>query len=162
MRTRQQARNACAVPTQSKVLRYCQMPPLPSHGQKRALQAANRPSILRCRAVAAFIMIFFSSLICHTGLIRLYGDTCGLNWHSIHRLLTVRSPWCSGLNWACWATGEIVERGWYHSIGLGIYALVETLNSVVLAHRPQDQETKIKAGQAAQRYECAKSMPRLL
>ena len=149
MRTRQQARNARAVPTR-KVLRYCHSPPLPSHHQERASEAGNLQKKLRRRAVSTYAVVFSACLFLHSGLIRLYGDTCGLSLHNIHRLLTVGSPWCHGLNWACWATGQVVERGWYHAVGLGVCTVLEALSS----------ESHAQETEACARDKSARSMMR--
>lgn len=54
------------------------------------------------------------------GLIRLYGETCGLSLFDpkswISSIILVGSPWCRGLNWLGYVTTSVIENVWYHMI----------------------------------------------
>ena len=67
-----------------------------------------------------YTAILFACVFGGGGVIRLYGDTCGLSllspstWAS--SLVLIGSPWCRGLNWVGYVSTTIVENIWYHII----------------------------------------------
>jgi hypothetical protein len=75
-----------------------------------------------------YSLILFLSIIGGGSIIRLYGDTCGLNvfdpttW--LRAAVVIGSPWCKGLNWLGYTATCIVEHLWLHLIGLSVTTLV--------------------------------------
>jgi hypothetical protein len=78
-----------------------------------------------------YTAIIFACVFGGGGIIRLYGDTCGLSlmdpgsW--ARSMLLIGSPWCRGLNWLGYVTTSVVENIWYHMIANGITWICTTL-----------------------------------
>ena len=76
----------------------------------------------------AYSLVLFLSVIGGGSIIRLYGDTCGLNifdpstW--LRATVIIGSPWCKGLNWLGYTATCIVEHLWLHLIGLSMTTFV--------------------------------------
>ena len=117
-----------AVPAQAtRVLRLRMRPPAPA---LRPRQAARHRQWLRWNVVSVYTCMLLSTVVGHSMLIRVYGETCGISLRNLMRLVTVGSPWCSGLHWMCQVTGELAGRVWYHIIGVCMYAALAALRSV--------------------------------
>ena len=70
----------------------------------------------------SYILVLFGAVFGGGSLIRLYGNTCGLNimnpssW--LTAFVTIGSPWCKVLNWVGYMTTSIVEHLWFHLFGV--------------------------------------------
>jgi hypothetical protein len=84
-----------------------------------------------------YSLILLLSVFGGGGIIRIYGDTCGISlfdpgdWGRVFILMG--SPWCRGLNWLGYATTSIVENIWYHTISnIAGYVLLNIPNSNII------------------------------
>ena len=79
------------------------------------------------------ITVLILSVFIGSSLIRLYGNTCGINildpatWL---RIVTVAgSPWCKALNWTSYATTHIIDHMWLHIIGVSATGAIAKLTT---------------------------------
>ena len=69
-----------------------------------------------------YILVLLGAVFGGGSMIRLYGNTCGLNllepssW--LRAFVTIGSPWCRVLNWVGYMATSIVEHLWFHLFGI--------------------------------------------
>ena len=84
------------------------------------------------------------------GIIRLYGDTCGLSlmdpssWG--RSMVLIGSPWCRGLNWLGYVSTSVVENIWYHMLANVVTWVCTTLpfRDAKIPNRLPDTKTGTK------------------
>ena len=75
-----------------------------------------------------YILVLLGAVFGGGSMIRLYGNTCGLNlldpssW--LRAFVTIGSPWCRALNWVGYMATSIVEHLWFHLFGVIISTFV--------------------------------------
>merc|ERR1712146_455315 len=75
-----------------------------------------------------YILVLLGAVFGGGSMIRLYGNTCGLNlldpssW--LRAFVTIGSPWCRALNWVGYMSTSIVEHLWFHLFGVIISTFV--------------------------------------
>jgi hypothetical protein len=78
-------------------------------------------TVLKTSAVT-YTMVLFVAILGGGCMIRLYGETCGLNilepstW--LKSTVSIGSPWCKTLNLVGYIATNIVEHIWLHLFGL--------------------------------------------
>ena len=86
----------------------------------------------------ALVLIF--AILGGGSVIRLYGETCGLNifdpstW--LRATMTIGSPWCKALNWVGYMSTSIVEHLWLHMFGLLVTSFVAYVPGNFKSHSP--------------------------
>ena len=96
----------------------------------------------------ALVLIF--AILGGGSVIRLYGETCGVNifdpstW--LRATMTIGSPWCKALNWVGYMSTSIVEHLWFHMFGLLSHLLSlmfqETSKVIVQEHTMINDEKR--------------------
>ena len=78
--------------------------------------------------LSPYVLVLLGAVFGGGSLIRVYGNTCGLNifdpgsW--LLAFVTIGSPWCRALNWVGYMTTSIVEHIWFHLFGVVITSFV--------------------------------------
>lgn len=116
---------------------------------KTAQKAAGSfyETVLKTSAMT-YAMVLILAILGGGSLIRLYGETCGLNildpstW--LRATITIGSPWCKALNWVGYMATSIVEHLWLHLFGLLVTSLVAYVPGKFTSRSPgtyHDQRT---------------------
>ena len=78
-------------------------------------------NVLKTSAMTHAIVLMFA-ILGGGSMIRLYGQTCGLNifepYSWLRATITIGSPWCKALNWVGYMATSVVEHLWLHLFGL--------------------------------------------
>ena len=96
-------------------------------------------NVFKTSAMTHAIVLMFA-ILGGGSMIRLYGQTCGINifepYSWLRATITIGSPWCKALNWVGYMATSVVEHLWLHLFGLMVTSFLAYIPGKFINREP--------------------------